>query len=147
MFSKSDTQYKSQKSGYRKYVWAAIGASAAMLGGLTFFGSDQKEDYFHAEAGEHFVNFLSNHRDYLVSTHNAVVDFIAEGHERKSETRKAILAIQQLPKSNKVDMKGKTIPALDNGSKQISKNVDFGERTTTGTVKPEEVTKSFSDSA
>jgi hypothetical protein len=44
-------------------------------------------------------------------------------------------------------MKNKQVPAMKNGSKQLSENVAFGDKTTKGTVKPEEVTKSFGDSA
>lgn len=55
--------------------------------------------------------------------------------------------LANLNKSGKVDMKGKTNPALKNGAKQLSNNVKFGDKTTKGTVNPVEVAKSFGDSA
>ena len=56
-------------------------------------------------------------------------------------------AILALPKSKKVDMKGKVVPGLKGGSKQLDKNVKFGDKTTKGVVKPENVAKNFGDSA
>lgn len=44
-------------------------------------------------------------------------------------------------------MKGKTTPALKGGADSLKKNVEFGQKTTETTVKPEEVTKNFADSA
>ena len=75
MFSKQDKQ---PTGSYRKYIWAAIGATAAVLGGAALF-SDVQEEKFNEEAGVHFVNFLSDHRDYFVSQHNVITDLIAEG--------------------------------------------------------------------
>lgn len=54
--------------------------------------------------------------------------------------------LTQLNKSNKIDIKGSTAPTVNEGSKKLEGNVDFGKRTTEGTVKPEEVTKNFADS-
>lgn len=45
-------------------------------------------------------------------------------------------------KAGKTDLK-----ALNGGNDQLKKNVEFGDKTTKGTVKPAEVTKSFGDSA
>jgi hypothetical protein len=90
MFSK-DATYKSQNGGYRKYVWAAIGATAAMLGGAALFGNVSNEADFQEDAAVHFVNFLSNHRDYHVNMHNTIVDLIEEGEVRKQETIDAII--------------------------------------------------------
>jgi hypothetical protein len=117
-----------------------------MLGATALWGDVQniEEDNLETKAMKHFVNFVSNHRDYMVDTHNAVSELIVEGNERKSETSKAI---QMLAKSNKIDMKGKNIPALKNGSNQLSKNVEFGEKAGKTSVKPEAVTKTFGDSA
>ena len=94
MFSKSDTTYKSQTGGYRKYVYAAIGATAALLGGAAIFGDVQNtEESFSVEAGEHFVNFLSDHRDFFVNQHNVVTELIEEGQMRQVETMEAILEL------------------------------------------------------
>jgi hypothetical protein len=86
MFSKTDQTYKSQNGGYRKYVWAAIGATAAVLGGAALFGNIQNEESFNQEATEHFVNFLSNHKDYMMNQHNVATELIAEGQERQADT-------------------------------------------------------------
>ena len=144
MFSKQDQTYKSQTGGYRKYIWATIGATAAMLGGAALFGDVQTHETFNMEAGVHFVNFLADHRDYMVDTHNTVVDLIEEGQERQKETMQAIL---NLNKSGKVDMKGQVVPGLKGGKDSLTKNVKFGDKTTKSTVKPESVTKNFGDSA
>jgi hypothetical protein len=55
--------------------------------------------------------------------------------------------IDSLAKSGKVDMKGKVTPGLKGGEKSLKKNVEFGDKSTKGMVKPEEVTKNFGDSA
>lgn len=52
-----------------------------------------------------------------------------------------------LNKSAKLDVAGKTKPALEGGAKALGDNVKFGEKTTKDTVKPEEVSKNFADSA
>lgn len=52
-----------------------------------------------------------------------------------------------LAKSAKIDIAGKTKPALQGGAKALGDNVKFGEKTTKDTVKPEEVSKNFADSA
>lgn len=44
-------------------------------------------------------------------------------------------------------MKANTAPALTGGADSLKKNVEFGQKTTESTVKPEEVTKNFADSA
>lgn len=59
----------------------------------------------------------------------------------------ALELLTTLNKSAKLDIAGKTKPALQNGSKALKDNVKFGEKTTTNTVKPEEVKKNFGDSA
>jgi len=115
-----------------------------MLGGATLYSDVQTEDSFNEEAGAHFVNFLSNHRDYMVDTHNTVQDLIVEGNQRQIESMDSIL---ELAKSNKIDFKGSVAPALKNGNAQLDKNVKFGDKTAKSTVKPEAVTKSFGDSA
>jgi DNA repair ATPase RecN len=56
-------------------------------------------------------------------------------------------AMLELVKSNKIDVKKSTMPALNNGSKALNKNVDWAARSSKGTVKPEEVTKNFSETA
>jgi hypothetical protein len=61
---------------------------------------------------------------------------------------KAIMTnIEAMNKSNKIDMKGAVTPGLKGGKDSLKNNVAFGEKTTKGTVKPEEVTKNFADSA
>jgi len=45
-----------------------------------------EQQEINVEAGEHFVNFLSNHRDYMFETHVAVTELINEGNERISST-------------------------------------------------------------
>ena len=47
MFNKSNEDYKSKNSGWRKYVYAAIGATAVFLGGAALYG-DVQEDNFNA---------------------------------------------------------------------------------------------------
>jgi len=115
---------------------------------MVAYGDVQEQPDFHSEAADHFVNFLSNHRDYMVSTHNTVVDLLEEGQERQIHTMKAIMSnMEMFNKSNKIDVKGKMVPNMKNGSKGLKDNVAFGEKTTKGTVKPEEVSKNFGDSA
>ena len=87
MFSKQDTSFKTQTGSKRKYGFLAIGAVAATGMCAALFGQaipEQQE--FNVEAGEHFVNFLSNHRDYMFETHVAVTELINEGNERISST-------------------------------------------------------------
>jgi hypothetical protein len=143
-FSKTD---KPQAGGYRKYIYAAIGATAAVLGGAAIFGNVQTEEGFNTEAHDHFVNFLSNHKDYMMNQHNVVTELIAEGKERQVDTMKALMNNIELTKSKKIDMKGKVTPGLKGGKDSLKKNVEFGDKTTKGTVKPESVTKNFADSA
>jgi len=47
-----------------------------MLGGAALFGNVQEKEMFNEEAAVHFVNFLSNHRDYRVNTHNNLVELV-----------------------------------------------------------------------
>jgi hypothetical protein len=69
--------------------------------------------------------------------------FGLEGYIRQKETMEAIM---NLPKSNKVDMK-KVNSGLSGGNKSLKDNVNFGKKTTDTAVKPENVSKSFADSA
>ena len=77
-----------QKSSYKKYLFAALGVTAVMLGGFAIFYEIQEDD-FNFEAAHHFINFLSNHKDHMVSTHNTLDDLIIEGRERKVDTEAA----------------------------------------------------------
>jgi hypothetical protein len=62
-----------------------------MLGGAALFGNVSNEADFQEDAAVHFVNFLSNHRDYHVNMHNTIVDLLEEGEVRKQETMDAIV--------------------------------------------------------
>jgi hypothetical protein len=58
MFSKTDTTYKSQTGGYRKYVYAGIAATAAMLGGAALFGDFNTTQDLDADLTTNLVSFL-----------------------------------------------------------------------------------------
>jgi len=83
----------------------------------------------------------------MMNQHNVVTELIAEGKERQIDTMKALMNNIELTKSKKIDMKGKVTPGLTGGKDSLKKNVEFGDKTTKGTVKPESVTKNFADSA
>lgn len=80
MYSASDTSYTSNRGGYRKYVYAAICATAALIGGAALFG-DFKEDevLYDVVASSQLVNLVSDHRDFMASTPNSVADALEDG--------------------------------------------------------------------
>lgn len=88
MFSKQDTTFKSQNGGYKKYVYATLGASAAMLGGYALYNNTQDEfnsellelaDQSSAETMAHFYNDLASGCDTYYS--NASKGFASDAHD------------------------------------------------------------------
>lgn len=81
---------------------------AAVLAGTALMGDVQTEESFNEEAGLHFVNFLSNHRDYMINTSNNIVEVIEEGRSRQIANAEGILKLTkaqiELNKTGKIDV-------------------------------------------
>jgi hypothetical protein len=144
MFSK-ESSYKSTNGGYRKYVYAAVGATAAMLGGAALFGDVQTEGDFKSDLQLNLVNFYSDHHDYHVNLSKNIDSLKIEGETRYQDTIQALLDITEL--KDKGVIKNKALPGIQNAAKQQDGNVKFGDKTVANTVEPKKITESFGKSA
>jgi hypothetical protein len=94
------------------------------------------------------VNYLSNHHEFISSQHATVTGLIAEG---KGHLKYSVDHVEDLfeilaEKNAAVAMK-KSGESLKKGNGALKANVEFGDKATKETVKPEEIKKNFAESA
>ena len=75
-----------------------------------------------------------------------MLELLEEGLELFDETTERQEAIVTSFKA-KLDIRHDTFPKLKEGLGQLKKNSEYGQKSTSNLVKPEEVTKNFADAA
>ena len=135
------------KVGYGKRFTVLVALGAVAMAAIGLVGFNQAQQDLRIEALEAYTTTLVDHSDYAREQSHIVNSLMQEGVTSMRGAAKATAGLVKLAAKKQLPVKGAVAPALTDGTKALTDNVKFGQKTAGATTDPKKLEKTFKQSA